>query len=307
MAGLPLRVINDQPSKPTVLSTRCGVTVHSPQVITTKPINGVVRRARRVHGRVMTTMDRLTLTRRSQARGRLLRAPWAAERYGGAAGAPSSVPNGFVPVVLVRAAEHVGCLPKPPSDLGVLPKGFVDLAAMLPSQRERVDDDRQAPGEHRGEDAHQMRLAPAGWPAQERIHAVKHAEHALLLIASGKRPLSHSRPCRRQAAQAASCSARSPQHAPDVLQLVLDGRVPHRHGLYQYAEMVLVDAELGHMLLEARFGAAHRAVKQAVHSVPTTVSVEFLSEKCRGSTSDPMDAFFSIAILTGLRSRAPRW
>ena len=28
----------------------------------------------------------------------------------------------------------------------------------------------------------QMRLAPAGWPAQERIHAVKHAEHALLLV-----------------------------------------------------------------------------------------------------------------------------
>ena len=52
----------------------------------------------------------------------------------------------------------------------------------------------------------------------------------------------------------------------------------------------------------ARLGAAHRAVKQAVHSVPTTVSVEFLSEKCQGSTSDPMDAFFSIAILTGLRA-----
>ena len=49
----------------------------------------------------------------------------------------------------------------------------------------------------------------------------------------------------------------------------------------------------------ARFGAAHRAVKQAVHSVPTTVCVEFLSEKCRGSTSDPMDAFFLMAILTG--------
>ena len=71
-------------------------------------------------------------------------------------------------------------------------------------------------------------------------------------ISSGKRPLSHSRPCRRQAAQAASCSARSPQHAPDVLQLVLDGRVPHRHGLYQYAETVLVDAELGHLLLEGK-------------------------------------------------------
>ena len=71
-------------------------------------------------------------------------------------------------------------------------------------------------------------------------------------ISSGKRPLGHSRPCRRQAAQAASCSARSPQHAPDVLQLVLDGRVPHRHGLYQYAETVLVDAELGHLLLEGK-------------------------------------------------------
>ena len=71
-------------------------------------------------------------------------------------------------------------------------------------------------------------------------------------IASGKRPLSHSRPCRRQAAQAASCSARSPQHAPNVLQLVLDGRVPHRHGLHQYAETVLVDAELGHLLLEGK-------------------------------------------------------
>ena len=58
---------------------------------------------------------------------------------------------------------------------------------------------------------------------------------------------------------------------------------------------------------EARVGAAHRAVKQAVHSVPTTVCVEFLSEKCRGSTSDPMDEFFSTAILTGLRSSAPRW
>ena len=69
-----------------------------------------------------------------------------------------------------------------PSDLGVLPKGLVDLAALLPSQHERADDERQAPGEHRGEDAHQMRLAPAGWPAQERIHAVKHAEHALLLV-----------------------------------------------------------------------------------------------------------------------------
>ena len=56
----------------------------------------------------------------------------------------------------------------------------------------------------------------------------------------------------RLAAQAASCSARSPQHAPDVLQLVLDGRVPHRHGLYQYAETVLVDAELGHLLLEGK-------------------------------------------------------
>ena len=51
----------------------------------------------------------------------------------------------------------------------------------------------------------------------------------------------------------------------------------------------------------ARFEAAHHAIKQAVHLVPTTVCVEFLSEKCRGSTSDPMDAFFSIAILTGLR------
>ena len=50
-----------------------------------------------------------------------------------------------------------------------------------------------------------------------------------------------------------------------------------------------------------RFGAARCAVKQAMHSVPTTVCVEFLSEKCRGFTSDPMDAFFSIAILTGLR------
>eukprot|EP00964_Phaeocystis_antarctica_P095048 scaffold61628_cov74-Phaeocystis_antarctica.AAC.4 len=50
----------------------------------------------------------------------------------------------------------------------------------------------------------------------------------------------------------------------------------------------------------ARFGAAHRAVKQGVHSMPTTVCVEFLSEKCRGSTSNPIDAFFPIAILTGL-------
>ena len=107
---------------------------------------------------------------------------WEAERYGGAAGAPSSVPNGLVPVVLVRAAEHVGCLPKAPSDLGVLPKGLVDLVAQLPSQGVRADDGRQAPGEYRGEDAHQTRLAPAGWPAQERIHAVKHAEHALLLV-----------------------------------------------------------------------------------------------------------------------------
>eukprot|EP00964_Phaeocystis_antarctica_P101709 scaffold67196_cov69-Phaeocystis_antarctica.AAC.2 len=56
----------------------------------------------------------------------------------------------------------------------------------------------------------------------------------------------------------------------------------------------------------ARFGAAHRAVRQAVHSVPTTVCVEFLSEKCRGSTSDPMDAFFPIAILTGLRAALDR-
>ena len=52
----------------------------------------------------------------------------------------------------------------------------------------------------------------------------------------------------------------------------------------------------------ARFGAAHRAFNQAVHSVPTTACAELLSEKCRGSTSDPMDAFFSIAILTGLRA-----
>ena len=52
----------------------------------------------------------------------------------------------------------------------------------------------------------------------------------------------------------------------------------------------------------ARFEAAHHAIKQAVHLVPTTVCVEFLSEKCRGSTSDPMDAFLSIAILTGLRA-----
>ena len=66
-------------------------------------------------------------------------------------------------------------------------------------------------------------------------------------ISSGKRPLSHTRPCRRPAAQ-----ARSPQHAPDVLQLVLDGRVPHRHGLYQYAETVIVDVELGHLLLEGK-------------------------------------------------------
>ena len=51
----------------------------------------------------------------------------------------------------------------------------------------------------------------------------------------------------------------------------------------------------------ARFGAAQRAVKQGVHSRPTTVCVEFLSEKCRGSTSNPIDAFFSVAILTGLR------
>ena len=36
--------------------------------------------------------------------------------------------------------------------------------------------------EHRGEDAHQMRLTPTGWPAQERVLAVKHAEHALLLV-----------------------------------------------------------------------------------------------------------------------------
>ena len=55
-------------------------------------------------------------------------------------------------------------------------------------------------------------------------------------VSSGKRPLGHSRLCRRQAAQAASCSARSPQRAPAVLQLVLDGRVPHRHGLYQCAD-----------------------------------------------------------------------
>ena len=58
-------------------------------------------------------------------------------------------------------------------------------------------------------------------------------------ISSGKRPLGHSRPCRR-----------SPQHAPDVLKLVLDGRVPHRHGLHQCTETALVDAELGHLLLE---------------------------------------------------------
>ena len=57
----------------------------------------------------------------------------------------------------------------------------------------------------------------------------------------------------------------------------------------------------------ARFGAAHRAVNQAMHSMPTTVCVEFLSEKCRGFTSDPMDAFFSIAIPHGPASRAPRW
>ena len=96
---------------------------------------------------------------------------------------------------------------------------------------------------------------------------------------------------------------------------------------------MLVKAELGHLLLEGlkygfkptgdacarisrvrrgaighsatRFGAAHRAVKQVVHSVPTTVCVEFLSEKCRGVTKDPMHAFLSIAILTGLRFRAP--
>ena len=54
----------------------------------------------------------------------------------------------------------------------------------------------------------------------------------------------------------------------------------------------------------ARVGATHRADKQDAHSVPTTVRVKFLSEKCRGSTSEPMDDFFSNAILAGLRSRA---
>ena len=54
----------------------------------------------------------------------------------------------------------------------------------------------------------------------------------------------------------------------------------------------------------ARVGATHRADKQDAHSVSTTVRVKFLSEKCRGSTSEPMDDFFSNAILAGLRSRA---
>ena len=66
-------------------------------------------------------------------------------------------------------------------------------------------------------------------------------------IASGKRPLGHSRPCRRQAAH-----ARSMQHAPGVLQLILNGRVPHIYGLHRFSETVLVDADLGHLLLESQ-------------------------------------------------------